>query len=254
MIVTIDVGNTAISVGFFRHRRLLSSYSVPTENFLKSTAYLFSSKNISKRKVFSNPFSSCIMCSVVPSLNKKIKQEVKRRLKCNTYIVGENIKLPIRHRYKKITALGTDRLVNIFGGLRLYKPPFIIIDFGTAVTFDYVDKKGIFRGGLIVPGLMTSFTALCEKASLLPKNLRLRKPKAFLGHISKECMINGAVYGFASLTDGLISMFRKRYGRTVKVVLTGGSAAFIKPFLRSKIHLKPELTLNALNLILLDRV
>ncbi len=152
--------------------------------------------------------------------------------------VGKDIPVLIKHSYASINSLGKDRLVNVVGAATLYKAPFVVVDFGTAITFDYVNEKGVFDGGLIVPGIQTSLHALTQKASLLPDSTKLTTPRSFLGRSTKSCLVSGTVHGFAALTDGLIDNFRKTYGRKVRVILTGGMSSFIAPLLKKKVLLK----------------
>ena len=127
-----------------------------------------------------------------------------------------------------------DRKVNAYGAIRMYSLPLLVIDYGTAITFDYIDRKGVFQGGMIIPGPETAYRALGQQAALLPKNLAFpKKAKAFLGKNAKKCMESGILEGYGAMTDELIRRFRKRYGKNLRVLATGGFAEVIRPFTRN---------------------
>lgn len=124
-----------------------------------------------------------------------------------------------------------DRIVNIYGALRMYKPPFIIVNFGTAMTVDYVSKKRIFEGGMIIPGPEIAFQALIQRAALLPKKLRLPyKRSSFLGRTTFDCMSSGILEGYGSMTYELIRRFKRRFGSDIPIIATGGFAPHLRPY------------------------
>src|SRR3989338_5493810 len=140
-------------------------------------------------------------------------------------VVGRDIKVPIPNRYKNPKQVGQDRLVNAYSGYVQYGSPrggsLIIVDFGTAVTFDVVSKKGEYLGGLIVPGLEIARDALSEKTALLPK-IKLVLPKKIIGKTTEESIRSGLFYGWAALTDCLTGKLRKKLGPAAKIIVTGG--------------------------------
>ena len=160
--------------------------------------------------------------------------------------VGRNLNPRINHKY--INRLGSDRLINIYGALRLYKPPFLILDFGTALTCDYVSKKGIFMGGLIVPGPEIAFEALSERAALLPKLPFPHSCRPFLGTDTKGGMKAGILQGYGAMVDGLILRFKASYGSRLRVIATGGLAKIMRPYTSSIDRVDPLLTLKSLHL------
>jgi type III pantothenate kinase len=195
------------------------------------------------------PINKVIISSVNPNLSKKLTKLLKRRLGVKSiYEVGKSLKLSIPMRYNR-RQLGSDRLVNVYGAIQLYRLPLLIIDFGTAITFDYVSKSGVFEGGLIVPGIETSFRALLERAAMLPKVNQLKPPKSLMGHDTKAAMSSGLLNGFGALADGLIGRFRKQYGSRLKVLVTGGFATRIAPIMTQVDYLDPLHTIRSLALI-----
>ena len=163
-------------------------------------------------------------------------------------IVGRDLIVPLKTRSKK-GQLGVDRLVTAYGGFQLYGSPLLVIDFGTAITFDYVSKSGGFEGGLIVPGPEISFQTLTQRAALLPKNTRLpQQALSFIGNDTLACMESGILQGYGAMTEGLIQRFQKQYGK-MKVVGTGGFAKTIKPYCPLLKTIDPQLSVKSLLLL-----
>lgn len=230
MLILLDIGNTAVTYGIYKGGRLLRSGSCIYNDIPKIVKKCLISGYSSKINV--------IISSVVPKITKSMTLGTGPLRfpgpvpKVKIWVVGRNLPVKIKHRYQ-FSKLGVDRAVNIYGALRIYKAPFLIIDSGTAITFDYVSKQGVFEGGMIVPGPEVSLQALMERAALLPKNILLpKKAASFLGRTTYDCMVSGILEGYGALTDGLIERFRKRYGKSLKVIATGGFMNHLKPYTR----------------------
>ncbi len=237
MLLVLDVGNTAVTWGLFKSGLLKASGSVLHDDIPK----LIRKCSLSGL----NKHLNVVISSVVPKVTLKV-QKATKSIKAQTWVVGDNLNVPISHKYRPLSKLGTDRIVNIYGALQRFEPPFLVIDFGTAITFDYVSKKGVFEGGMIIPGPELSFNALINKAARLPKKARLPKMTAsFLGTNTYDCMKSGILEGYGALTDGLVERFKARYGR-MKVIATGGFAQSLKPYTKSFEVLDPKLSLYAL--------
>ncbi|MBI4357978.1 MAG: type III pantothenate kinase [Candidatus Omnitrophica bacterium] len=242
LLVTIDIGNSAVTYGIHRGKVVLRSGFV-SGNSIPVLARILSSSGVlnSRNKV--------IISSVVPDLTRKLKKLVRRWMGAGSvYIVGKNVYPRLSMRYKR-KALGSDRLVNIYGALKLYEMPLLIIDFGTAITFDYVSKRGIFEGGLIVPGIETSWKALEKGAALLPSFKKVGTVHGFVRRDTKSAMRAGLLYGFGALTDGLIRRFERKYGSKMKVLATGGFAARIEPYTMGFDRVDPLHTVKSLALM-----
>ena len=171
-----------------------------------------------------------------------------RAFKKRPLIVGRNIPLPLRNLYRYPRRVGTDRLVNAYAGVSIYGAPLIVVDFGTAITFDVISPKKAYLGGMILPGLKISLDALFEHTALLPK-VRLNKPHEFIGRDTKSSMLSGLVYGFSVLTDGLVQRIKKEIGRKTRVIATGGNSNLIVPYCTEIDAQDPFLTLKGLNLL-----
>lgn len=245
MLLVLDVGNTAVTYGLCSGRTFVSFGSTLFSNFPKIL------KKWSKSGRYYLDYA--LISSVVPK-NTLFLKKLLSKSKCQTvFVIGENLRVPIRHRYLSLQKLGADRIVNIYGALKLYKPPLLIIDYGTAVTFDYVSQQGVFEGGMIVPGPEISFQALIEKAALLPKKIRLpKKSSSFLGRTTSECLCSGALEGFGAMTDELIRRFKSKYGKKLRIIATGGFAKHLKPYATSFDVLDPKHSIKSLLLIFND--
>ncbi len=239
MLLTINVGNTNISFGVFEGVKLVKKFSMPDKSYnIKSLKSVLGKINV----------DGCIICSVVPKITVIVEKDLKRFFYIQPYILGKNIEVLIKNSYRNPRQLGQDRLVNAYAGVMLFGAPLIIIDFGTAITFDIVSGQKEYLGGMILPGLSTSLEALSQKTALLPE-IRLGKPKEFIGRDAKNGMLSGIVYGLAALTDGLISKIRKEIGKNAKVVGTGGNINLINKYCAKIDKVDIDLTIKGLNFI-----
>ena len=268
MLLAIDIGNTNISLGVFKKRELEYSWRLSTAASRTADEYyivltgLFDRAGLNLERVnlvrnydtagskkdISNGVKDIIICSVVPKVLTVIKEALARMFSLTPYILGENIEAPIKNLYQRPEEVGQDRLVNAVSAYDSLKKTVIIVDFGTAITFDIVSSKGEYLGGIIVPGIEISLDALVNKAALIPE-IRLDKPKSFLGKNTLNSVRSGIVYGFASLCDGLIEKIREEFGRDIPVVATGGQAEVIAPYCKEIENVVPHLTLRGLKII-----
>jgi len=238
-ILAIDVGNTAATFGFYEGGRLIDFGSMCYSNIPKYAKKL--SKSGGKIHF------DVIISSVFPKMTEFLKKELKGIKGLRLWVVGRNIPIKIRHNYINYNGLGVDRKVNIYGTIQMYRLPMLIIDFGTAITFDYVDSKGVFQGGMIIPGPETAYKALGQRAALLPKGLPLPvKARSFLGRNARGCMESGILEGYGAMTDELISRFRTRYGKNLRVLATGGFAEVIRPYARHIDTIDPKHSIKSL--------
>jgi type III pantothenate kinase len=237
-LLSVDIGNT------------VTSFGVSTSTRLKKTFYILTSKySLSKlrHELKDTTIDEAIICSVVPKQTHTLKDDLKRLTAKTPYIVGKDIKVPLKNLYSLPNQVGKDRLVNAYAALRLYGAPLIVVDFGTAVTFDLISRKKEYLGGMILPGLNISLEALYKRTALLPKVV-LNKPVEFIGRNTKNSILSGIIYGFASLTDGLIKDIRKSIGKA-KIVATGGDSKLIKEYSSSLKIIDINLTLKGLAML-----
>ncbi|RKY32867.1 MAG: type III pantothenate kinase [Candidatus Omnitrophota bacterium] len=244
MLLAIDIGNTNINFALFRNKKLAERFILSTEDYNFGRL---------RSRIKSNTINDVIICSVVPQVTERIKKDVSRLLGKKPYIIGKDIKVPIKNLYRKPRQVGQDRLVNAYAGVSLYGFPLIVIDYGTAVTFDVISGRKEYIGGMILPGLQISLETLVKKAALLPK-IKLKKPRGLIGRDTVNSMLSGIVYGFAAMTDNLIVRIKKRIGSSAQVVATGGNIALIKKYCRQIQRIDFDLTLKGLNLIYRERL
>lgn len=247
LLITVDLGNSSTTYGVHRNNKIRAS------GYVKSNEIPKLSRLLAKSGVF-NHSPQLIISSVVPHLTDKLINRVTKYIpKRSIFVVGRDVRPYVAMRYKR-RVLGSDRLVNIYGGLRLYKLPLLIVDFGTAITFDYVSKSGIFEGGLIVPGIEVASDALQENTALLPKIGPIKPVRTLIGRDPKSAMSSGLLNGFGALSDGLIERFRKQYSRKLVVVATGGFASRMAEYVDNFDYVDPLHTIRSLAIIYRNEV
>lgn len=246
MLLALDVGNTNIVIGVFDNEVLRASWRLSTDRrrsadelavFLKQ---FFLSANLSFTDI-----ERIIISSVVPPLSTALKEMSERYFSLHPLIVGPGVKTGLNLKLDAPREVGADRIVNAVAALRLYGPPLIIIDFGTATTFCQVDEAGDYRGGVIAPGVNISMEALYQNAAKLPK-VEIVPPPNVVGRNTVEAMQSGLFYGYLSLVEGMIERMKRLYKRPPKVVATGGLGrlfAEATPFIDVY---EPDLTLYGL--------
>ena len=240
MLLAIDVGNTNATVGIFRAGRLIRRGRMPTEGSLRA---LLGRMRVSPKEV-----NGVILSSVVPRATAFLKRALKGLVRPKPLILGENVRAPIKNRYRIPSQVGQDRLVNGVAACFLYTGPAIVVDFGTAVTVDLVSARREYLGGLIVPGVGVALEALISRAALLPE-ISLAPPKEFLGRDTRQSMRAGLFYGYGALCDGLVRQLKSRYAPRAKVIATGGHCRLIAPYCSLVQIVNPDLTLQGLRII-----
>ena len=234
MLLAIDIGNTTINNGIFEGRILKRSFRIPTYKKDLRDSYRAILKKIDR----------VVIVSVVPEVLGRVEKIFGK----SAEIVGKNIATDVRNKYKRPGQVGQDRLVNAMAAYELYGGANIIVDFGTAITIDVINHRREYLGGVIVPGVEISLDALSSKAAMLPK-IKLDRPKGILGKETRESMISGAIYGFASLCDGIVERLKKRHSKKARIIATGGLSRLIGPYCETVDEIDPELTLKGLMLI-----
>lgn len=239
IILAVDVGNTNIDFGIFREGRLKQSFKIPTHKI----------KSVSLQKFFQKlKPQEAIICSVVPKLNRELERKIKKIVGKKPFFVGKDIFVPLKNLYRNPKQVGQDRLVNAYAASRLYQLPAVVVDFGTAITFDVISKKKEYLGGMILPGLSISLEALYKNTALLPK-IKLSKPQEFIGKDTKNSILSGIIYGFSCLTDELTRRIRKIIGKNTLLIGTGGNIKLIFPYCQKLNKIDPFLTLKGLFLL-----
>ena len=237
-LLAVDIGNTAITCGLFKGQRLVRRFWRPSKDHARFTL----------RGLLPAAPDDAIIAGVVPAAVRSVAEAIERKTRKRPLIVGSSLKVPVKNRYRIPVQVGTDRLVNAYAVIKLYGAPAVVVDYGTAVTFDMVSRKDEYLGGMIFPGLRMSLEALHEKTALLPK-VALHRPSTFIGRSTSESITSGLVYGYAAMTKALTAMIRKNIGSKALVIATGGDARFLKSYCGIFDAVDPELTLKGLRLI-----
>jgi len=226
MITVIDVGNTNITIGVMQGEAILASFRLTTsqrrtsDEFVAVFYALFHGKGIDERDV-----EGVIIASVVPKIMHSLRNSIYKFFDLEPIIVGAGVKTGIQIKTENPKAVGADRIVDLVAGHYLHGGPLIIIDFGTATTFDYLNANGDFEFGLIVPGIETSALALWDKAAQLP-DIEIKKPPSIKCRNTIASMQGGLVYGYIGQTEYLIRKIKEEVGEA-KVIATGGLGRII---------------------------
>lgn len=249
MILVIDVGNTNIVLGVYKgkdllhHWRLSTNRSATVDEYGMNIHNLFHYAGIRMEQI-----EGVIISSVVPPLMRALEQLCMKYLRKTPLVVGPGIKTGLNIRYENPREVGADRIVNSVAGIVKYGAPLIVVDFGTATTFDYIDASGSYLGGAIVPGIGISTEALYQRAAKLPR-IELVKPKSVIGRNPVTSMQAGIIYGYAGQVDGIVNRIRKEFKVSPRVVATGGLAELISTESETIEEVDPLLTLEGLRII-----
>ncbi len=247
----LDVGNTNIKAGLADETALLESFSLPTDNAATSDS-LGLTLTAAVRQAGAEPkdIAAVIVSSVAPPLNPLLAAAAERYFGCEAAFVPGDIPVPLENRYARPHEVGADRLATSYAAVRLYDAPsLVVVDFGTATTFDCV-RGNAFLGGLICPGLLTSLRALSRDTAKLP-HIALEAPKDGLsiGRSTSECINQGFLYGFADMTEGVCARLAAHLGDKTRIVATGGFAKALSPLCPSFDDIRPDLLLEGLRLL-----
>lgn len=249
MILVIDVGNTNLVFGVYRGQNLLQHWRLSTDQTATEDEYgllMVQALSISGYDV--KEIDGVIISSVVPPLMPVLEKICSRYLQRVPLVVGPGIKTGLNIRYEDPREVGADRIVNAVAAIERYGAPLLVVDFGTATTFDYIDQKGQYIGGAITPGIGISTEALYQKAAKLPR-IELAAPKSVIGRNTVQSMQAGIIHGFAGQVDGIVKKVREEYDQNIKVIATGGFADLIAAESTEIDQVDPLLTLHGLRLI-----
>lgn len=246
LVLTIDIGNTNIVLGEWAQGKLKFVSRVETDKNMTEDSYAVRIKFILELyKVNFSEIEGSIISSVVPQITYQVAKAVEKLTLKKPLIVGPGIKTGLNIRIDDPAELGSDLAVDAVAALSKYPKPLIIFDMGTATTVSVIDKDGCFLGGAIVPGLRVGLNALAENASLLPQ-VGLDAPRDIIGRNSTESMKSGAVFGTASMIDGMVERIEERLDSKATVVATGGNSKDIVPYCRRKVIFDGNLLLEGL--------
>lgn len=249
MIFVADVGNSNIVLGIYDRQTLRFHWRISTDRAATADEYgiivaqLFQHAGIQPEDI-----DGVMISSVVPPVNATLEHMCVKYIGRPPLFVGPGIKTGLNIRYENPRDVGADRIVNAVAGIHLYGSPLIIVDFGTATTFCYIDTKGDYVGGAIAPGIGISTEALYQKAAKLPR-IELARPRHTVGRTTVTAMQAGIIFGFAGQVDGIVQRICEEHRVQPRVVATGGFAELIAGESRTIETVNPLLTLQGLQLI-----
>jgi type III pantothenate kinase len=249
VLLAIDVGNTQTHIGMFRDGELLESWRFATwrESTADELASLCGSL-LGLRDLTLADVDAAIVSSVVPQLAHEYEALSERYLNGRLLVVGPALRSGMPIRMEIPQELGADRLVNAVAAYERFRGPCVVVDFGTAITYDAVSSDGEYLGGIIAPGIEISIEALTERAAKLPK-IDLEAPHELIGRTTLAAIRSGVVYGFAGQVDGILGRLREELGVDARAVATGGLAGAIVPFCEEIDEVDELLTLTGLRLM-----
>lgn len=249
MLLTVDVGNTNINIGVFDGSKLKATWRVATGVHRMPDEYASLLLNLFDRQgIDASQITDAILCSVVPPLVGVFEEVCRRYLKVLPLVVESGVKTGVRICLDNPREVGADRVVNAVAAHQLYGGSVIVIDLGTATTFDAVSEDGDYLGGAIAPGIAIATEALFTRTAALPR-VELTHPKRAVGRNTVAAMQSGIVFGYAGLIEGIVARIQQEMGGKAKVVATGGYAELLARETPVIEVVNPDLTLVGLRLI-----
>ncbi len=251
MLLVIDIGNTNIALGVFEGEQLRATWRIATGVNQMADEYAALLLNLLHHEgLDTSDIKEASLCSVVPPLLGTFEELFERYFHISPLVVGPGTKTGVRIRMDNPREVGTDRIVNTAAAHHLYSSPVIIVDFGTATTFDTVSKEGDYLGGAIAPGIVTAAEALFTRASALPR-VELVHPEHAIGTNTIAAMHSGIIFGYVGLIEGIVTRIQQELGEKAMVVATGGYADLLARETAVIDTVNPDLTLIGLRLIYL---
>jgi len=250
MLLAIDIGNTNTVVGVYDGETLKNSFRVTSSHVMTADETGFFIIGLLERMQVSNEeIKKVVIGSVVPPLTSVFETMLKQYFRCSPIVITARLKLPIRIEIDQPDQVGADRIANSVAGFHKYGGPVIIVDFGTATTFDVVSADGAYIGGVIIPGPETSMAELARRAARLFE-VRIEPPDCVVGKSTAGAMKSGLFYGTVGQLDYIIDRIIEETGfKKLTVVATGGLANGIEKHSRYIRQIEPNLTLEGLRLI-----
>ena len=245
MLLTADIGNTNITLGLFDKDEYKNEFRLASDRDLEQIEY----ENLLKSLFKDYEIDGCVIGSVVTELDEKFQNAVKNVFDLEPVIVSNKIDCGVKIVADEPDEVGSDRIANASAAAKTYDGAVIVVDFGTATTFDIVNSKKEFCAGIIIPGLKTQLKSLYDKTSKLPQ-IEIDFSPCALGQNTKEAILAGVIRGCACAVDGLIEQCEEELGEKVKLIATGGYSGLIANYMKRKFDsVNPILTLEGLKYI-----
>ena len=246
MLLAIEQGNTNTLFAVHDGTGWIAQWRTATESTRTADEYaVWLSQLLSMRDIKMAALDGCIISSVVPQSIFNLRNLSRRYLSVEPLVIGDNVELGMPVRITKPSEAGADRLVNAIGAHLIYPGDLIIIDSGTATTFDVVAADGAFEGGVIAPGINLSLQALHEAAAMLPR-IAIQKPDRVIGKDTVSNMQSGVFWGYVSLIEGMVARMKAEWAKPMTVIGTGGVASLFEGATDSIDHFDADLTIRGL--------
>ncbi len=228
MLLAIDIGNTNIEFGVFSGSEIIASFRLGTNRDITSDEVgLFTSQFFQESGLDRHDIDDVVIASVVPQVMYSITNAIKKYFYNKVpLVVGDNLPLHVENLYDNPKDVGADRLVAAIAAYHKYGGPLIVVDFGTATTFDAIGPRGQYMGGAIFPGIKISMDALFENTAKLPR-VELVRPDQVIGHNTVSSLQSGAIYGYVGAVKNIVWEMSQELGGDVRVVSTGGLAKMV---------------------------
>jgi len=252
VLLAVDVGNTNVTFGLFDGERLAADWRVTShrdrtaDEMAVELRDLFALKGLDLGLV-----TGVVISSVVPNLNPALIEASRRYLKCEPVMVGPGVKTGVKVRYESPRDVGADRIANALAAYTKYGGPIVVIDFGTAVTYDAISAEGDYLGGAIAPGVEISLEALVSHTAML-RRVEPVAPDSVIGRNTVASIQSGLVWGFVAQVEGMVARMVGELGGKARVIATGGHAALVAGLTHVIEETDPLLTLEGLRLIYLQ--
>ncbi|MBI5837291.1 MAG: type III pantothenate kinase [Candidatus Eisenbacteria bacterium] len=248
MLLAVDAGNTNVVVGVFDGARLVAHHRLSSLTHRTEDEMLLLLEDLVRRAGVSPARGRMALCSVVPDLTPHLAMVGERLFRRRTLVVTHELPLGLTYKVYDPSTLGADRITNIVAAHEIYGGPAIVVDLGTATTFDAYTARGTVLGGAIAPGVQSSAEELFRKASRLAR-VELRRTARAIGRNTEENIQAGVVYGAVGQVDGIVARIRREMGGRAQVIATGGLAELVARDSRTIQVVDPHLTLKGLKLI-----
>lgn len=243
MLITVDIGNSLIKIGFFRGERLIvRNMDISSATSLSTLRRVISGVNLDKTA------QGCIICSVVPEATDVVIKALRDAFGIKPILVRASLVKSLRFDIRNPERLGADRVASAVGANFIYGAPCVVVDLGTATTLGFIGKGGIFKGGAIMPGVGLMAEALSTKTAKLPFVKPQRSPDRAVGKDTRESILSGIIYGTAGAVQRIIKEAEKISSERYKVILTGGHSGLLADYL-SHDAVEPSLTLKGMRFI-----
>jgi type III pantothenate kinase len=249
VLLVVDIGNTSVHIGVFDGDRLVDTWRLTTDvDRLPDEYGLLLRGVLQTADLASSDITQCALSSTVPPLTRPFVELIRRYFGAETMVAGSGMRTGVRIAYDNPKEVGADRIVDAVAAIKLYGPPLIVVDCGTATVFDAIAADGIYLGGAIAPGIAIAADALFQRASRLFR-VELTAPPAAIGKATSNAIQSGLMFGYAGLVEGLVGRIRAELGGIARVIGTGGYAELIARQTQVIDVVDPNLTLVGLRLV-----